>query len=488
MERKERGVQGLTQVTTDLSEIVGNEHVQRDPMIISHYAADGAMPGAVVFPRDPQQVSQVVTYASQKGLALLPWGSGSKMGAGNPPKRIDLVVCTSRLDQLLDVDTANLTLTAQAGVTFHTVQSVLASQENRCYLPLEAPNAKPSTLICSDREHSGCFLPMDPPFCDTATLGGIMAANSSGPRRLLYGLPRDLLLGVRFVAPDGAIIGAGGKTVKNVSGYDISKLMIGSHGTLGILCEMTLRLLPLPERMKTLLLSFASLSQAVAFSNRVFGTPLLPAAVEILNTVSLRHLKTDAVADPPPRGYAVAVAMEGFEEALDRMDAELTQMAGDISALHRADLPEDRHLDFWRAVSNLSLTLAARFTDLAVVRLSFPISRLEEMLASIDRALETRAITHGIMAHAGSGVCLVYLPMDSDEPGSITEAAQAVHELSGQCRQAGGWLVVQSAPKALKADLPIWDDKGADLQIFQRIKDQVDPEGIMSPGRFIGGI
>ena len=124
-------MQGLTQVTTDLSEIVGNEHVQMDPMIISRYDVDGAMPGAVVFPRDPQQVSQVVTYASQKGLALLPWGSGSKMGEGNPPKRIDLVVCTSRLARSTVV-----TLSCGSGFQF-SISS-----------PLEAKITVPSSWRC----------------------------------------------------------------------------------------------------------------------------------------------------------------------------------------------------------------------------------------------------------------------------------------------------------------------------------------------------
>ena len=115
-------------------------------------------------------------------------------------------------------------------------------------------------VICSERSHSGCFLPMDPSCSNTATIGGIVATNSSGPRRLLYTQIRDMILGVRVVTPNGKIAGAGGKTVKNVSGYDISKFMVGSMGSIGILCEMTFKLLPLPEKMETLLVSFDSFS------------------------------------------------------------------------------------------------------------------------------------------------------------------------------------------------------------------------------------
>jgi FAD/FMN-containing dehydrogenase len=143
---------------------------------------------------------------------------------------------------------------------------------------------------------------MDPPFSEKATLGGIVAANTTGPRRLLYGLPRDLVLGVRFVTPKGDIIGAGGKTVKNVSGYDVSKLMIGSLGSLGILCEMTLRLLPLPEKMETLLFSFDSFSDAGAFAAAILGTKLLPAAVEVVNRATLEHMDSGLPAVHPGSG------------------------------------------------------------------------------------------------------------------------------------------------------------------------------------------
>ena len=156
----------------------------------------------------------------------------------------------ARMNHMLDVDTANLTITVEAGVKFRDVQARLATEEDRCYLPLGDLKTEAGEFVCSDQSHRGCFLPIDPPYSEKATLGGIVAANTTGPRRLLYGLPRDLVLGVRFVTPKGDIIGAGGKTMKNVSGYDVSKLMIGSLGSLGILCEMTLRLLPLLRKWR----------------------------------------------------------------------------------------------------------------------------------------------------------------------------------------------------------------------------------------------
>ncbi|MCP4666972.1 MAG: FAD-binding oxidoreductase, partial [Deltaproteobacteria bacterium] len=254
-----------TEMVHALAGIVGRECVKAEPDLLSGYRVDNMQPGAVVFPKSTDQVSEVVHFANRENLAIVPRGSGTKMALGHPPKRLDIVVCTSRMDRMLDVDASNLTVTVEAGVTFRDIQARLATQEDRCYLPLEDLAASADEVICSDRSHSGCFLPMDPAHAHFATVGGIIAANSSGPRRLLYGLPRDAILGVRMVSPTGEILGSGGKTVKNVSGYDVSKLAVGSMGSLGIICEMTLKILPLPEKMETLLISFRSFQEASVF-------------------------------------------------------------------------------------------------------------------------------------------------------------------------------------------------------------------------------
>ena len=220
----------LKQILEELAGIAGQDRLKTDPTVTAQYAVDSLVPKAVVYPKDTRMVAALVQCACRGNLAIVPWGSGTKMAMGNPPKRLDLVVCMARMNHMLDVDTANLTITVEAGVKFRDVQARLATEEDRCYLPLEDLKTEAGEFVCSDRSHSGCFLPIDPPYSEKATIGGIVAANTTGPRRLLYGLPRDLVLGVRFVTPKGDIIGAGGKTVKNVSGYDVSKLMIGSWG------------------------------------------------------------------------------------------------------------------------------------------------------------------------------------------------------------------------------------------------------------------
>jgi FAD/FMN-containing dehydrogenase len=247
-----------------LRDVLGSEYVKSDPETLSGFEVDGMRPRFVAFPSDVEQILNVVKIAQREKMSVLPWGSGSKVSTGQIPSALDLILCTRRLDRVIDMDTANLTVTAQAGVRLRDIQADLANEENRCYLPYEDATTLSDEAVCSDRENVGCFIPLTPPGIESATIGGIIASNSSGPTRLLYGMPRDLVLGIRYVSPDGEIVGMGGKTVKNVSGYDVNKLMIGARGSLGILCEMTLRLLPLPECVKTFIASFSSLSKAAA--------------------------------------------------------------------------------------------------------------------------------------------------------------------------------------------------------------------------------
>ena len=470
-----------------LREICGPEYVKADSETLLQYAVDGIVPQAVVFPKDTGQVSEIVKYADRQNLAVIPWGSGTKICTGHLPKRHDLVVCTSRLNHMKDVDSDNLTITVEAGVKFRDIQARLATEEDRCYLPLENIANASDTIICSGRSHSGCFLPLDPSFSARATIGGILASNSTGPRRLLYGTPRDLVLGTRFVAPDGQIIGTGGKTVKNVSGYDISKLMIGSAGSLGILCEMTLRLLPLPERMETLILGFDTFDNASVFVERVFESKLLPAAVEVMNHSAFAAVRPQD-SQTGQNDYLVAVALESFQEAVERMHHEMLDMAQSAGFKTKEILTEDEHRIFWLNLGDLQALCGDQYTASIGVKLNYQFSAWKDILKAADTILDSYNINHTVMCHAGSGVCLLNLLMDQSDADFSHNAVAAIDSLLETVCQANGNLVVQRAPADLKPKLPIWGAMGQDLPVIKRIKNQLDPSGIMSPGRFVGGL
>jgi glycolate oxidase FAD binding subunit len=477
----------LKKALEELIGIAGPDRLKTDPSVTAQYAVDGVVPKAVVFPKDTRMVAAVVQCACRGNLAMVPWGSGTKMAMGNPPKRLDLVVCMARMNHMLDVDTANLTITVEAGVKFRDVQARLATEEDRCYLPLEDLKTEAGEFVCSDRSHSGCFLPMDPPFSEKATLGGIVAANTTGPRRLLYGLPRDLVLGVRFVTPKGDIIGAGGKTVKNVSGYDVSKLMIGSLGSLGILCEMTLRLLPLPEKMETLLFSFDSFSDAGGFAGSILGTKLLPAAVEVANKAAIENMDLRGSLQFSPGSYVVMLALEAFDEAVARMQKELLVMAQHFKAKGHALVQEDKHRLFWLSVGQLQGTARQRFPRLVALQLNYPLSAWKSLFEFADKTLSQARLDHTMLCHAGNSVTLINL-LPASKGTDDKPLIEAVRTLLAECRKAGGNLVVQRAPADLKKALPVWGEPGSDLPLMKRIRVELDPFGVMNPGRFAVGL
>lgn len=478
----------LVEKLRPLSERIGADRMETDAAIAAAYAVDGLRPEAVIFPRNTREVAEVVKVAGREHLSVIPWGSGTKMGMGNAPSRVDLVVCSSKMNHMLDVDTANLTITVEAGVKFRDIQARLATEDDRCYLPLEDLTTSQDELICSDRANSGCFLAMDPPFCETATIGGIVAVNSSGPRRLLYRFPRDQLLGARFVSPDGEIIGTGGKTVKNVSGYDISKLMVGSAGSLGYITEMTFRLLPLPEHVETLVLTFTSFDGACDVAEMVLDTTLLPAAVEIINPRACESLPLGDAAGGEAGIYGVAVAMEAFAPAVTRMKKEILDMGRHKGAVGDVAFEEDDHRRFWLRVSHLQESGKPGSSKPISFQLTYPLSRTRDVVFHAEAALAESPMPHTLMVHVGTGGSVVTLSHEVSESEGEKRVIALLDDLRRRCHKEGGNLVVLNAPPAVKGEVPVWGETGNDLSVMKRIKNQLDPSGVFSPGRFVGGL
>ena len=481
-------MKNFEEIINELMEMVGRKSVTVEPDQLSRFRVDHLTPQAVVFPKNTRQVSDVIRLAHTHNLGLIPWGSGTHMAMGNPPKRLDLVLSTSRMNHIIDVDTANLTITVEAGVKFRDIQARLATQEDRCYLPLEDLATEADEVICSDRSHSGSFLPMDPPQADKATIGGIIATNAAGPRRLLYRLPRDLILGVRMVAPTGDIIGSGGKTVKNVSGYDVSKLAVGSLGSLGIICEMTFKLLPLPQKMETLLFSFKSFDAASAFADQIFETSLLPAAVEVLTESACSRLAMEGIPNFSAAPCGVAVALEEFVPAVSRMSDELTAMAKSHGAGTNNSLDDHQHQAFWLAMSNLGRTLESENSGLITLKVNTPVSEWAKTFKTLEATFSEAGLPCALQAHAGNGVCLARLLLDGEDNDTMEKAVDTVNHLSNLFSEKDGSLVVQTVPPQWKANLNIWGNPGSAFPVMKRLKEKIDPLGIMNPGRFVGGL
>ena len=443
----------MTSLQGQLEALLGPDQVASDTARTAAFAVDGVLPELIVHPGTQDDVSRVVAACAAAGAAMLPWGGGTAMGLGNAPARAQVVICLDRLDRIVEWDPANLVVTAEAGLR-------LAGLQER---------------IGQDR----AVLPLDPPRADQVTVGGLIAANQNGPGRLLYGTVRDWLLGLRVVLPDGERIHCGGRVIKNVSGYDLNKAFIRSMGTLGIVTEATFKLLPKPAQRAALLGLFPDPARAWAVVQAVHASFLLPEALELLDPAAV-----DLLALPVAQGNcALAVALAGSPETVARQTLELTGM---IEAEGGAALPLATGLDgpSWQALRNL---LVAPADDPARIlcKLTAPIGRTRALFDAAGHAGELAGLRTCRVAHAGSGVIWArYLPgPEHGEP-----VAKVLEALRGEAVAAGGSLVLQEAPAALKGTMDAWGAPGDGLELMRRLKAELDPRGLCNPGRFVGGI
>jgi glycolate oxidase FAD binding subunit len=385
------------------------------------------------------------------------------MGMGRIPKKMDIVLSTNRINRITDSDCENLTLSAQGGITLSEVQKSLA------------------------KVGKGYFLPLDPPFTEKATLGGIVATNSSGPRRLLYGTARDMIIGTKAVFPNGDLVVSGGKTVKNVSGYDMCKLLIGSYGTLGIICEITFKLLPLPEREATLLLSFVSLEEADGFARELRGSQLIPSSAEILNATAVQKMKY-SMSVPPNGKYLVAIGVEGVTESIDRQISQLSEMGKKYGVLEAVTLDSEEHQVFWIAIRDFSYGLTESNSNLISLKTTFLISKCGEMIGSYEKIAGEFGIDGAFICHSGSGILYSYLLPGKNFRSKIESLVELIRKLTSEAVKNGGNLVVESSPFSIKKKVDVWGQSRGDYLVVRRLKEQIDPGGVLNIGRFVGGI
>jgi len=446
-----------------LKEMVGEANVIQDSDKLKAYAIDGKKPKGIVSPGTIDEVSKVVAYANQQHFIVIPRGNGTKMGMGRIPKKVDIILSTNRLNHITDSDCENLTLSAESGITLNEVQESLA------------------------KVGKGYFLPLDPPFTDQATLGGIVATNSSGPKRLLYGTARDLIIGTKAVFPNGDLVVSGGKTVKNVSGYDMCKLLIGSYGTLGILCEMTFKLLPLPEKEATLALSFAKLEEADGFVRQVRSSQLIPSSIEILNSIAVQKMKY--LQSMPQNGnYLVTVGLEGVAESIDRQVSEMSETGKKNGVLETMTLDSDKHRAFWIALRDFSQGLSEKFPNFISLKSNLLISKAGEMLGNYERIAREAGIECAFICHAGNGILYSYLLPGKSFRSKIESFVGFIGGLTSEAVKSEGNLVIESSPLLIKKKVDVWGQSRGDHLVVRWLKEQIDPAGILNIGRFVGGI
>lgn len=401
------------------------------------WAVDGTVPRAVVRPRDAEQAAAVLRVCDEAGAAVVPWGGGTAMTLGYPPARADVVLLTERLDAIVDHDPSNLTVTVGAGIALGGLQEVLGAH--------------------------GQWLPLEPPLAERATAGGAVASGLNGPRRLAYGSSRDLVIGARAALARGTVVASGGKTVKNVAGYDVGKLFVGSLGTLGALTELTFRLIPRPEASRTLAAWAGSIDAATALARRLFDSPLAPAAVVAVNAAAAARVGRAAA--------GLLVKAEGVAPGVQRHARDVAAWAAQ-AGMETETIEGEAETALWRTVRD-----AGWWEDVGVaLRVAVPPGAAADLAVAVARALPAGT---AMVVHLGVGTLWL--------GASAADAAALIASLRPLVERSGGHLLLARAPAALKAGHEVWapGPEARALALMRELKRAFDPRGTLSPGRFV---
>ncbi len=444
-----------------LAEIVGDEHLTFDTEFLRERGWEGPLPQAIVHPHSPEQVAEVMKLACAERLKVSPAGALTKQRMGGVPRQIDLILSLDRLNRVTDYQPADLTVTVQAGLPIRELDAALRAQ--------------------------GQMLPFDAPFAAQATVGGVLATNGSGARRLKYGTSRDMLLGVRFVTAEGKLVKSGGKVVKNVAGYDMGKMLLGSFGTLGVIREVTFKVFPVPPSSVTLLLGFTTARQALQARHRILNSPFAPQALDLVDAAA-GSLMGEPVLSAAP--FTLLVAMAGPEPVIERARRELPPLVRPDGGERHSELAAEAEMNLWRKIQELTPTVLRAHPEATVVKASVLLSHIGDMMEQARQSTSRNGMALATLARAGTGVVYCYL-LPQPKTNGVSQAehtAKACEDILNETDRLGGRAVVEWAPPEVKGKANLWGPLRDDFPVMQRLKAQFDPQTILNPGRFYGGI
>lgn len=400
-------------------------------------------PLSVERPKSVAECGEVIRRASADNRAIYPVGGGTMLGYGLTPTKPGVAVDLREMSQVIDYPARDMTITVQAGITIERLQEVLKAE--------------------------GQQLPVDIPLPDRATLGGAIATNASGPRRLGHGTLRDYVIGISVLNDRGEEVKGGGRVVKNVAGYDLMKLYTGSLGTLGIISQVTLKVKPLPEAVSVVSLPCTS-DNLVEVLRRITNSATRPTLISVANS------RAAAIVGSNSPAYSVVV---GYEEKAATVAWQVTKLNSELPTELRSTASEFQ--------GDLATKLIRQWSDfpLSAQRgLSFKINSLPAATAELLVRANRLAPHSALMAHAANGIVFGHLP----EETTIDQAKAMIVELTQHAAAQKGNVIITRCPAAWKPVLPVWGLSTPDRVLMRAIKQKLDPGDLFNPGRFVDGI
>jgi len=451
-------------LTERLVAVAGAEHVRTDPGGLLAFATDATPlhrghPDAVVFPASTDEVAAVVRLAGEAGVPVIPRGSGTNLSAATIADRGGIVLALTRLDTLLEVDPANLVAVCQPGVRIVGLAEAAA-------------------------EH-GLLYPPDPGSQATSTLGGNVATCAGGLKGLKYGVTRDYVLGVEAVLGTGEVIRSGGKLVKDVAGYDLRRLLCGSEGTLGVLTELTLRLVPRPPASGTGVASFDGLDAAARAVTRTLRAGVLPVTLEFLDQVCVRTVEAFArIGLDTDAGAMLIFGQDGEPEAVERDMGRMARACEEEGASHVRVAEDDAEAGRILEARRAALPSLSRLERLTILEdATVPRDRLPEMVGRVQEIARRHDLRVGTFGHAGDGNLHPTAVLDPDDEDAVRRAHEAFGEIFAAAIELGGTITGEHGVGLTK--LPFLERQlgGEHVALVRRIKHAFDPRGILNPGK-----
>lgn len=444
--------------------IIGEENYDDSKVGRLTYSFDAtpdmqAMPDAVVSPRNTKEVAELVKICNEYKIPIVPRGTGTNLCGGTCPTEGGIVFLFKHMNQILELDLENLTMTVQPGV-----------------ITLD---------IINQAEANGLFFPPDPGSMKSSTIGGNIAENSGGLRGLKYGVTRDYVLGLEIVLPNGEIIRTGGKLAKDVAGYDLTRLYVGSEGTLGIVTEAILKLVPKPEAKKTMLALYEDLDAAARTVSKIIASKIIPATLEFLDQPTIAAVEDYVKIGLPTEAKAVLlIEQDGPPEQVERDIVRIEEIciAEKAVSVQIAKSLEEAE----------SLTTARRWALSAIARIkpttiledaTVPRSEIARMVAAINEIGDKYNLKICTFGHSGDGNLHPTVPTDARNREEMERVEQAFAEIFDKAIEFGGTITGEHGVGVMKAPYLEWKLGKAGVEAMKAIKNGLDPNNIMNPGK-----